>query len=299
MSKNTHEFESLFDDDIVDDKSKEVEELFTFDSEPAVPAAPAKTGPAAPARPVRQEEAPPARREEAVQQKRRTSEDFSPDMDALLITAQSSLIIEGLKYLTLKDFSTSTLQVYIEAVKGVEVFIKILERNPNNYFKLSSVINADEDCKEIETVAFKLYRVKHHTEPDSDSHYIQAYEMLRNRLKIGYNKSLVSTSIVTIKKYYLMTGNLDREKVSGLMLKKNQELKDDAARFAQHLNIAIQLTKIGDVEITKGLRGKDMNNFIIKASQFLAYYNLTIGDTKMEEFYRRINDNYRKYLIIR
>jgi hypothetical protein len=35
--------------------------------------------------------------------KKRTSDDFEPDMDALLLTAQSPMIIEGMKYLTLRD----------------------------------------------------------------------------------------------------------------------------------------------------------------------------------------------------
>ena len=40
--------------------------------------------------------------------RKRTSNDFEPDMDALLITAQSSLIIEGMKYLTQRNFASQT-----------------------------------------------------------------------------------------------------------------------------------------------------------------------------------------------
>ena len=129
------------------------------------------------------------------QQKRRSADDFQPDMDALLISAQSPLIIEGMKYLTAKDFSAATLQIYAEALKGVEVFIKILERNPNSYRNLRSAIQADTDCREIESVAFHLYRHKHREDPETDSEILRSYEMLRNSLKIGYNKALILSLI--------------------------------------------------------------------------------------------------------
>lgn len=248
----TDDFDSLFDEEPVDKKkSKEVDDLFTFDEpQPQKPAAgqPEKrkaapdenSGPKPPAPP---------------QHRRRSSEDFQPDMDALVITAQSPLIIEGMKCLTMRDFTANTPQVYAEAMKGVEVFIKILERNPNNYNKLSAVINSDPDCKEIETVAFKLYKTKNRVMPESDNQRLNAYEMLRNRLKIGYNKALLSTSMLSIKKYFLLSGTLDQAKITQMVLSNNKELKSDVVKYIQHLNIAVQLMKIGDYEITRGLQG--------------------------------------------
>ena len=79
--------------------------------------------------------------------------------------------------------------------------------------------------------------------------------MLRNRLKIGYNKALLSTSMLSIKKYFLLSGTLDQEKISQMVLNNNKELKSDVIKYIQHLNIAVQLMKIGDYEITKGLGG--------------------------------------------
>lgn len=303
----TDEFDSLFDDEPSDGKkSKEIDELFTFDEpqapEPKRPSAPETKRPSAP------EPRPPARPHEdeteshpVTQQphKRRSSEDFQPDMDALVITAQSPLIIEGMKCLTVKDFTANTTQIYAEALKGVEVFIKILERNPNNYNKLSAVINTDQDCKEIETVAFKLYKTKNRVMPESDNQRLKAYEMLKNRLKIGYNKALLSSSMLAIKKYFLLSGTLDQEKITQMVLNNNKELKTDVIKFIQHLNISVQLMKIGDYEITRGLRGRDLNTFVIRASQLLAYYYLAVGDGKAEEYYRRMHENYKKYFIIR
>jgi hypothetical protein len=295
------EFESLFEDTPVDNKkSKEVDELFTFDDQfppESVEATPQVRAPKAPAK----KESPSlSQAPKAPQlQKKRSSEDFQPDMDALVITAQSPLIIEGMKCLTMKDFTANTMQIYTESLKGVEVFIKILERNPNNYFKLSPIINSDTDCKEIETVAFRLYKTKFRDTPQTDTQILTSFEMLRNRLKIGYNKALVSTSMLSIKKYYLLSGTLDREKISQMVLNNNKELKTDVIKFIQHLNIAVQLMKIGDYEITKGLRGRDLNTFIIRASQLLAYYYLAVSDGKAEEYYRRMHENYKKYFVIR
>ncbi|MBN2161034.1 MAG: hypothetical protein JW807_16715 [Spirochaetes bacterium] len=299
----TDEFNSLFDEEPVEGKQdKETDDLFSFD-EPAPPDDAGKKPPGQPPKPQRGEPSQKKEPDRPVRQqppsKKRSSEDFQPDMDALLITAQSPLIIEGMKCLSIRDFTANSLPVYTESLKGVEVFIKILERNPNNYFKLSAVINSDPDCKEIETLAFQLYKTKNHENPDSDGKILKAYEMLRNRLKIGYNKALVSTSMLSIKKYFLLSGTLDREKISEMVIKNNKELKNDVIKFTQHLNIAVQLMKIGDFEITKGLRGRDINTFVIRSSELLTYYYLAVKDSAAEEYYRRMHDNYKKYFVIR
>ncbi len=292
MPTKDNEFDSLFNDDTLDDKSKDLEDLFKInkqqetsesvkesirEKQPRTPVAPAMPAPAA--------------------KKKRSSEDFEPDMDALVIGAQSPFIAEGLRYLTLKDFSSNTHEIYAEAVKGVEVYIKILERNPNNYFKLSTVINSDPDCKEIETVAFKLYRAKHHGLPESENQILQAYEMLGNRLRIGYNKAQVSASMVDLRKYYLLSGMVDKGRIDDLMAKNDNEFKTDMAKFCRNISIASQLIKIGDYEISKGLKGKDLNTFLIKSSRLLVYYFHSAGDAKSEDHYRRIFENYKKYII--
>ncbi len=293
------EFESLFDEEPSGGpKKKESDDLFTFDEHGHdKPVEKRPDPPKSPARGAAGDTIPPMRSDPPA--KKRTSEDFQPDMDALVITAQSPLIIEGMKCLQMKDFTANTLHLYSEAMKGAEVFIKILERNPNNYYKLSPIIKSDSDCKEIETVAFGLYRAKHHEMPESDTHILKAYEMLRNRLKIGYNKALISTSMLSIKKYFHLSGTLDQEKISSMVLNNNKELKSDVIKFIQHLNIAVQLMKIGDYEITKGLRGRDINTFVIRTSQLLAYYYLAVGDTDAQDYYRRMHENYKKYFIIR
>jgi outer membrane murein-binding lipoprotein Lpp len=231
--------------------------------------------------------------------KRRTSHDFEPDMDALLITAQSSLIIEGMKCLTQKEFSAKTLQIYTEAIRGVDLYIKILERHPQNYHKLEKIIETDIDCKEVEKIAFHLYEKKINEPPQADSHKLRAFELLRKSLKMGYNKAQVSTSMQAIRGYFLLSGGLDQEKVSKQAMNGSRTLKADIARIRQNLDMALELVSAGDHEIAKGFKGRDVNIFIIKSSQLLAYYYLTIGDSKTEKFYRRMHENYKKYFVVR
>jgi hypothetical protein len=287
MPTKDNEFDSLFEDDKLDDKSKDLEDLFNLNKEHESHEIIKEEIPKATTAPVKP----------AVIKKKRSSEDFEPDMDALFIGAQSPFIAEGLKYLTVKDFSSATYDIYAEAIKGVEVFMKILDRNPNNYFKLSKVINSDPDCKEIETVAFKLFRAKHKGLPESDKQIYEAYEMLRNRLRIGYNKAKVSASMVDLKKYYLLSGMIDKVKIDDLIAKNDKEFKLDMVNYCQNVSIATQLIKIGDYEISKGLKGKDMNTYLIKSSRLLMYYFHDTGDAKSEDHYRRIFENYKKYIL--
>ena len=88
--------------------------------------------------------------EPITQKKMRSLCDFEPDMDALLLTAESSMIIEGMKYYTKSDFSSNTLPIYLEARKGIEFYMKILNRSPNNYRRLKILIDSDIDCQKVE-----------------------------------------------------------------------------------------------------------------------------------------------------
>jgi hypothetical protein len=231
--------------------------------------------------------------------RRRSSDDFELDMDALLITSQSSLIIEAMQQLTKKEFSSKTLAVYNEAMKGVDLYIKILERNPNNYNKLSKIINIDQDCKEVERIAFHLYKSKHSDMPTTDDQKLKSFELLRMRLAIAHDKAMVSTSMVLIKNYFMLSGGLDQDKISQMVIKNSQQIKNDVAILHQHLQIGQRLIKTGNYEIAQGLKGRDLNTFIIRTTQLLAYYYLTTGNAKAEEAYRRLHENYKRYFVIR
>lgn len=232
-------------------------------------------------------------------ERQRCSNDFKPDMDALLITAQSSMIIEGTKRLSETDYSSKTMQVYAEAIKGVDLYIKIIQRNPNSYRKLTGIIRADIDCAEVERIAFSIYKSKHHGLPEDDAERLKAYEYFRERLKNGYKKALIANSISQIKQYFLLSGGLDTEKVSGLLTRNDPAFKNDIAKLNQNIQIAIELIEKGEGEIQRGLRGRDTNTYIIKTSQLLYYYYNTVGETQTAEYYKRQYINFKKYNIIK
>ena len=231
--------------------------------------------------------------------KKRTLSDFEPDMDALLMTAQSSMIIEGMEQYDNKNFASETLQVYLEALKGVDLYIKILNRNPNNYRKLKNLIDADPDCQQVETIAFNLYKKKFDTTPDTDRERLEAFEMFKMIFKQSANKASISKSMKLLRKYYLLSGGLDTEKIHESVNNDSLEIKKDVNYFHQHMNLAINIIKKDDGELTRGLRGRDLNVFITKVSELLAYYYKIHENTKVSDYYLRIHNIYKKYFIMK
>lgn len=231
--------------------------------------------------------------------KKRTISDFEPDMDALLLTAQSSMIIEGVENYENKKFTPETLQIYIEALKGVDLYIKILNRNPNNYRKLKTLIDADTDCQQVEKKAFDLYKQKYDREPETDNERSEAFGLFKLIFKQSANKASISNSMKLLRKYYLLSGGLDFEKIHGFISDENIELKKDINNFHQHLRIALNMLKKGDSEIAKGLKGRDLNVFITKSSELLGYYYKLHDNTKVSDYFYRIHNIYKKYFIIK
>ncbi len=232
-------------------------------------------------------------------EKRRSSQDFEPDMDALLITAQSPLILEGMKCLSARNFSSSTHQVYSEAIKGIDLYIKILNRNPNNYKKLSQIINQDIDCKEVEKMAFNLYTMTYNDGPVTDDQKVVAFEILREGLNNGLKKVYISKSMIYIKKFFLQSGSLDEYQITQLYQKNDAQLKRDISDINQLLKYAIKLIKSGKGEIAKGVKGKDLNIYIIKASEILYYYCNISGKLQEAKYFKRIMETHKNYFVIR
>ncbi|MCU0847925.1 MAG: hypothetical protein MUD12_08570 [Spirochaetes bacterium] len=231
--------------------------------------------------------------------KKRSSDDFEPDMDAILLTAQSPMINEAMKYLTMKDYTLKALPVFHEALKGIELYIKILERNPQGYFALAETIANDIDCKEVERISFSLYKTRFNDEPISDSQRITAFELFRERIRIGLSKSMINKCMVDMKKYFLMSGMLDDDKMSSLIENDDQELKQFLSSLIQNLRNAMRLIKTGNIEINKNMKGRDLNNFMIKATELLSGYYHKKGNTGAEVHYKKMNENYTKYFIVK
>ena len=230
---------------------------------------------------------------------KRTSADFSPDMDALLLTAQSSMIIEAMKQISLHDFKSKNMSVFTEAIKGIDLYMKILERNPENFKKLTAILSSDQDCMDVQNITFNLYRNVTGELPQSDAQKLKAFELINERLKNAYNKSLITSSIVSIKKFYLLSGTLDMMKVDDALKNDPEGLRNQIATFIRHINIGRQMIKSGNAEIVKGMKGKELNVFIVKAAQLLVYYFGRTGDSEHQLFYSKLHDNFKKYFVVR
>ena len=231
--------------------------------------------------------------------RRRSSQDFERDMDTLLITAQSSMIIEGLRYLTGRDYSSHTMPIYLEAMRGVELFITLLERDPLNYKKLSKIFNTDIDCQRIEKVTLNLYNNSFNEEPTSDVQWIRAFELLKDNIERAYIKSSISCTMLSIKKFFLFSGGLDQDKLHESISSNPSDMASEIQKLIPQVQNAIGLLKTGKGELSPGMKGKDMNIFIIKASQLISAYFRETGQLKMSEYYNRINETYKKYFVVR
>ncbi len=230
---------------------------------------------------------------------KRTISDFEPDMDALLLTAQSSMIIEGMEFYNNRNFAAETLQIYNEALKGVDLYIKILNRNPNNYRKLKTLIDADTDCQQVEKIAFELYKEEYDTTPDTDREKLEAFELFKQIFKQSVNKASISRSMKILRKYFLLSGGLDKEKIEEGIKDDNIDIKRDINHFNQYLKLALDMLKKGDHEIAQGLRGRDLNVFITKSSELLGYYYKSLDNVKISDYYYRIYNIYKKYFIVK
>lgn len=230
---------------------------------------------------------------------KRSSADFSPDMDALLLTAQSSMIIEAMKLISLHDFKSKNISVFSEAIKGIDLYTKILERNPENFKKLTAILSSDQDCMDVQKITFNLFRNVMGELPESDTQKLKAFELINDKLKNAYNKSLISSSIVNIKKYYLLSGSLDTMKIDSDFQSDPAGLKNQVNSFIRHINIGRQMIKSGNSEIVKGMKGKELNVFIVKAAQMLVYYFGRTGDAENQMFYTKLHENFKKYFVVR
>lgn len=230
---------------------------------------------------------------------KRTSADFEPDMEMILITAQSSMIIEGMKLISQHDFKSKNTSIFSEAIKGVDLYMKILERNPDNFRKTMSMLTTDPDCMDVQKISFNLYKNVYGEFPESDSQKLKSFEIIKERLQNGYNKSLIASSLINIKKYYLLSGSLDTLKIDKSIVLNPDMVKKEMHCYARHINIARELIKSGNFEINKGMKGRELNVFIIKSSQLLDYYYTKIGNAEYAGYYQRLNENFKKYFIVR
>ena len=230
---------------------------------------------------------------------KRTSADFSPDMEAILITAQSSMIIEAMKLISVNEFKADNSTIFSEAINGIDLYIKILERNPDNFRKLMANLSNDKECMDVQNISFNLFKNITGEKPETDTQKLRSFEIVKEKLKIAYDKTLIVSSIANIKKYFLLSGSLDTMKIKNEIDNNTAQLKNQLTVFARHINIGRQLIQSKNSEIVKGTKGKEINIFIIKGTELLAYYFNVIGDKERQTYYSRLNENFKNYFIIR
>lgn len=231
--------------------------------------------------------------------RKRSSADFSPDMDLILLTAQSSMILEGMNLIFKHDFKSSNLTTFSEAIKGVDLHIKILQRNPENYKKLSVMLSKDKECMEVQKITFNLYKTVYEELPESESQQQRAFELIRDTLHNGYNKSLISFALLEIKKFYFMTGDPDFSKIDEVIKTEKDKGASYFLKLEKYVAIARNLLKTGNFEINKGMKGREINVFIVKASQVLFYYFSKTNYNDKANFYNKLYENFKKYFIVK
>jgi len=232
-----------------------------------------------------------------IKARKRSLSDFEPDMDALLITAQSSMIIEGLKFLSNKNFSSKTIPIYIESLKGVTLYIKILDRNPNNYLKLKDLINLDLDCQRVEKTAYDLYEITYNIQPKNNREKLIAFEKLRVIFVNAVKKAKINKSLNTLKKYFFISGGLNKEKIINSIkndIHFNMEIKD----MQEQLSSAINIIKNKNGVVFQGITRATLNQFIIMSSGLLSFHYELQMKKELSNYYYRINNIYKKYYII-
>lgn len=284
------DFDSLMDDNLPDS----IDDFFPLDSEPAV----SDNKDSADNPDSSSAESDDTSKTDFSAQKR-SSADFSPDMDALLLTAQSSMVVEAMKLISFHDFKSKNMSVFTEAIKGIDLYMKILERNPENFKKLTSILSTDQDCMDVQKITFNLFKNVTGEFPESDSQKLKAFELINERLKNAYNKSLIASSIISIKKYFLLSGSLDPRKVDEEYKNDPAKLKSQMNVYVRNINIGRMMIKSGNYEIVKGMKGKELNVFIVKAAQLLVYYFGMIGETTQQSYYIKVHEHFKKYFIVR
>lgn len=231
--------------------------------------------------------------------KKRTSADFSPDMDLLLLTAQSSMILEGMKLISQHDFKSVNVAAFAEALRGIDLYIKIIQRNPAAYKKLASMLSKDIDCMEVQKITFNLYKSVYDELPESDSQKLKAFVLIKDTIQNAYCKSTISLSLMDIKKYYLMTGDPDYSKIQNVIHAQKDKGAAEFLKLEKHVDMARKLLKTGNFEINKGMKGREINVFITKASLVLSYYYSETNINNKSVFYKKLHENFKKYFVVK
>jgi hypothetical protein len=238
--------------------------------------------------------------ESACFDKKRTSKDFNPDMDAIVLTAQSPMITESISYLSKGDYSQKALGIYKEGQIGIAVYIKIIDRNPENYKKLQNVINSDKDCQEVENRAFTLFAKKHGHPPVDNREKIVGFEMLNTVIKNALSKAMLQLDMDSLRPFLTLHGTINAEAIRQNFTRANKKLEAIAKTLPASISIAKKILESGSFATANASKEKmRFSTFILTATLFLYNYYSLKGNLDAAKTYLRMHETHKKYWIIR
>lgn len=231
---------------------------------------------------------------------KRSSKDFNPDMDALLISAQSPMITEALELFLNKDFSSNTIEIYKEALRGISLFIKIIDRNPINYKKLQPSISLDPDCLKVENTAFDLFKKRNNRLPNDNNEKITAYTMLQSLIKNALSRAMLYHDIDTLRQFLSLHGTVKPETISHALAANRPDLLKKAKSIEDSIMIATNIMQKKSYLQQDDSRDKvRISSFLIAGTSFLYHLYSIDGNLDAAKKYLRMHETHKRYLIVR
>jgi hypothetical protein len=232
--------------------------------------------------------------------KKRTSKDFNPDMDAIVLTAQSPMITESIQLLSSGDYSQKALGIYKEGQIGIALYIKILDRNPENYKKLQEVICSDGDCLEVENRAFGLFSKKHGHPPVDNREKIIAFEMLNMVIKNALSKAMLQLDMDSLRPYLTLHGTVNADIIRQNFTRARTKLEKMVTTLPSSISIAKKILETGSFTALNASKEKiRFSTFIMTATSFLYHYYSLKGNLDAAKTYLRMHETHKKYWITR
>lgn len=228
----------------------------------------------------------------------RTVSDLEPNMDALLITAQSVLIKDGIKLFMSKNYSSQSLEIYREAFYGIELYIKLLTRNAENAKKISNLAKRDADCKYVVSFSFNLYKKLYKKYPEKIDQQIKAFKIIHSLFEDAINKASINFGNSQLRFFYHLSEELDDKKVKQYYESNDPGFLDLIKKLTAQIRVALKMAKNIKLKKETDISLRDINTYIIRASGLLKYYYTLTNEFHSSRYHARIHDIYTEFQIV-
>jgi hypothetical protein len=231
---------------------------------------------------------------------RRSSKDFNPDMDILVLTAQSPMITDAIKLFFNSDYSKKSVEIYQEALRGINIYIKILDRNPQNYMKLQSFISTDSDCQEVEKTAFILFEKKYQHIPTDNKEKIISFELLLHLIKNAHARSILFQDIEKIRPFLTLHGTVNKDAINSAFKSSYKSLEAIVESF--HNSVIVAKNIVERNQYTSSDIRKErvrISGFLLSSSFFLYHFYSLKGELDLAKKYLLMHETHKKYFISR